>query len=140
MSADDVAGAKVLAANRAFYLAFAKRDWRAMDDLWARQAAVACIHPGWRPLRGREDVMASWRAIFESGGAPPIVCSEATAHVMGDCAFVICHEDLPGGRLVATNVFVREGDDWRMAHHQAAAVALPDDDLSVQDEPGARPN
>ena len=38
----------VLAANAAFYRAFAERDVDAMDALWARSIPVACIHPGGR--------------------------------------------------------------------------------------------
>ena len=42
----------VLAANEAFYRAFAARDFAAMDALWAAEAPVACIHPGWDALVG----------------------------------------------------------------------------------------
>ena len=115
--------AEVLAANDAFYAAFAGRDYDAMDQVWARQAPCACIHPGWNVLHGRARVMASWRSIFESGGAPPIQPSNATAHVLGETAFVVCLENVPGATLIATNVFTREGDLWVMVHHQAAPVA-----------------
>ena len=50
---------------------------------------------------------------------------EATAFVHGDMAFVVCEERLPGGVLVATNVFVREDGDWKICHHHAAPVARP---------------
>ena len=119
MSSSDL---DVLDANTAFYAAFAARDLDAMEALWARQAPVACVHPGWDALRGREEVMASWRAIF-SGNAPRIACTAASAHVAGGAAWVVCHETIPGGpRLVATNVFVREGDAWRLCHHQAGPL------------------
>lgn len=115
---------EVLAANRAFYDAFARRDLAAMDALWSRRMPVACIHPGWSPLRGRDQVMASWRAILGGGGAPAIRCSGATAHLVGDgAAYVVCVESVPGARLVATNLFVREDGHWRLVHHQAAPVA-----------------
>ena len=45
------------------------------------------------------------------------------AFVLGAVAYVICFEDLDGGYLVATNVFVREGSLWRMIHHQAGPTA-----------------
>src|SRR5262245_25344877 len=89
--------AAVLAANAAFYDAFARRDAAAMDALWAREVEVACIHPGWEALRGRAQVLASWRAIL-SGSPPPIRCAEATAHLLGGAAFVICAELMPGAR------------------------------------------
>ncbi len=54
----------VLFANEAFYRAFADRDIAAMEEIWASEAPVACIHPGWSPVIGRERVLASWRAIL----------------------------------------------------------------------------
>ncbi len=110
---------EILDANSAFYEAFARRDLPALEALWARGAPVACVHPGWNALRGREEVMASWRAIL-SGDAPALRCTAATAHVAGDAAFVVCQERLPRGpTLIATNVFVREGGAWRICHHHA---------------------
>jgi ketosteroid isomerase-like protein len=117
----------VLAANLAFYDAFRKGDADAMDALWARTAPVACAHPGWTVLVGRERVMSSWRGILD--GEPPLVrCAEARAHVLGDAAFVTCEERLPGVRLSATNIFVREDDAWRMVHHHASVLVEEEDD------------
>jgi hypothetical protein len=62
--------AAILFANNAFYIAFRGRDLEAMDDLWAREAPVACIHPGWHALSGREDVMDSWEGILTNPNAP----------------------------------------------------------------------
>ena len=118
---------EVLAANGAFYGAFARRDADAMDDLWAREAPVACLHPGWEPLLGREAVVASWRRILLGGGAPPSIrCEGASAHVRGDAAWVICAEVLPGAMLAATNLFVRERGAWRLVHHHASPLPSPE--------------
>jgi ketosteroid isomerase-like protein len=115
---------EVLEANAAFYRAFAAHDPEAMEALWAERLPVACAHPGWDVLVGREDVLDAWRKLFEDGGAPDdLACSLAEAHVLGDVAFVTCHEVLPGGRLLATNVFAREAGAWRMVHHQATPIA-----------------
>lgn len=114
---------EVLAANAAFYAAFARRDAAAMDDLWAREAKVACLHPGWEPLLGRDAVVGSWRRILLGGGAPPSIrCEGAQAVVAGDAAWVICAEVVPGGALAATNVFVRERGRWRLAHHHSSPL------------------
>jgi len=114
---------EVLEANAAFYRAFAERDVDAMARLWAERAPVACVHPGWDALDGREEVLRSWRDILSSPGAPEIRCTRAAAHVLGESAYVVCHEVLPSARLVATNVFVREAGGWRMVHHQATPIA-----------------
>lgn len=84
----------VLAANAEFYRAFAAREFAAMDALWARETPVACIHPGWGTLMGREAVMESWAAIFGDPGSPQIHCEVPRAFVPGDGAFVICREVL----------------------------------------------
>jgi ketosteroid isomerase-like protein len=121
----------VLAANRAFYEAFRHEDLDAMDALWAREAPVACVHPGWPPLVGRAQVMESWRGIL-SAGAPPIRAESARVLRLGEVAYVIGYEIVPGGRLVATNVFAREDGEWRMVHHHAGPV-------NVDDEPEPEP-
>ena len=126
MTSDETA---VLAANAAFYRAFAARDVEAMNALWARRAPVACIHPGWQVLNGREAVMASWRGIL--AGAPPAIdCRDAIARLAGTTAFVICTELLEAGELVATNVFVQEDGTWMLVHHHAGPVAHESDDAS----------
>jgi ketosteroid isomerase-like protein len=114
---------EVLEANEAFYRAFAGRDVAAIDDAWARRAPVACIHPGWDALDGREEVVRSFRAILESGSAPRVRCTLAQAHLLGEVAFVTCHELVEGATLVATNLFVREDGAWRLCHHQASQLA-----------------
>jgi ketosteroid isomerase-like protein len=114
---------EVLEANEAFYRAFARRDAGAMERLWAERHPVACVHPGWDVLDGREEVLGSWRSILGSGSAPRISCSLAQARLLGETALVTCHELLEGGRMAATNVFVREGGRWRLVHHQASPIA-----------------
>jgi hypothetical protein len=41
---------------------------------------------------------------------------------VGDAAYVICEERINGAVLIATNIFVREAEQWRLAHHQAGHV------------------
>jgi ketosteroid isomerase-like protein len=123
----------VLDVNSAFYAAFSARDLSRMDALWATTAPVACVHPGWDALRGRDAVMESWRAILNGPSSPDIGCSHAFAQVLGDTALVICREHVPGGDLVATNVFVREGGAWKLVHHQASPLATEGEEMP--DEP-----
>src|SRR5579885_1100122 len=103
----------VLAANLEFYRAFAARDIPAMDGLWARRAPVACLHPGWTALTGREQVMASWTGILSNPNAPRIACYDERVLLFGDSALVLCEEELDGGTLAASNFFVREDGGCR---------------------------
>jgi ketosteroid isomerase-like protein len=121
----------VLDANTRFYDAFVKRDLTAMSDLWHDALPVVCVHPGWAALEGRARVLASWRGILSNAEAPPIRCLRASVHLLGDMAMVVAHEALGGARLVATNVFAREGSTWRMVLHQAGPLAGHDDEDEV---------
>lgn len=130
----------VLFANEAFYRAFADRDLKAMDEIWARALPIACIHPGWPALIGREAVMTSWRRILSGAGAPQIACREAEAFLRGEMAFVVCYEEITGQFLVATNVFAREGGRWKLVHHQAGPSPAPPAAEEDEPEPPPRPN
>ena len=112
-------------ANDSFYHAFSNRDLAAMDEVWARDAEVCCIHPGWAALIDREEVMTSWQAIMENPGSPDVEPYNPEAYIFGDSAFVVCYEKVPGGVLVATNIFVEEYGRLRMVHHQATPCQNP---------------
>ena len=114
----------VLAANEAFYRAFAERDLEAMAGLWSKADPVFCIHPGWDALQGYDEIMASWRDILGNPGSPEVRITAARAAITGDVGLVICHEILPEGVLVATNLFVRTEGAWRLMHHHAGPTGL----------------
>jgi hypothetical protein len=70
-------------------------------------------------------VLKSWKEILRE--PPPLAmrCDEPVVRLFGDVALVSCYEgngDHPA-HLVATNVFVRETDAWRMVHHQAGPLS-----------------
>lgn len=113
----------VLAANRAFYAAFATGDLVAMKAIWATAYPVTCIHPGWAVLFGRSDVIASWRRILGEPAAPGVQMHAARAHLFADLAYVVCVEEIGGATLAATNIFIQEEGAWKLVHHQAGLVA-----------------
>lgn len=122
MSPEDEA----LAANERLYAALSTRDFATMDALWARHTPVTCIHPGWMPLDAREDVMRSWASIMSNPSQPRVVAGNARVRIAGDVAIVHCREFVAGAPLVATNIFVRESDEWRCIHHHSGPVARPE--------------
>jgi len=119
---NDLADA-VLAANDAFYRAFNQKDIEAMEMLWSASDEISCIHPGWNLLKGREPVLDSWRNILSNPGQPKILTGGATGALLGNVALVVCRELVGGSALVATNVFVLEGGEWRLFHHHSGPVA-----------------
>lgn len=120
---------QVLRANAAFYDAFREGDLDAVEAAWARSLPVACIHPGWQILRGRELVMQSWRSILLGGSRPDIYCDDPSCHLLGDIAFVTCVERIGDGALAATNIFAREDSTWRLVHHHAGPLSQAPIDL-----------
>ena len=130
---------QVREAHAAFYDAFSERDVDAMEDLWSFRAPVSCIHPGWSLLSGREAVLASWRSILEGPAAPDLAYSREGIHLYGDVAVATCVETLAEGQLMATNVFAREGDHWKMVHHQAGPISSASDFEDDDEDDGAPP-
>lgn len=129
----------VLFANEAFYRAFAARDLPAMEEVWARHCPVACIHPGWGPLHGREAVMRSWAGILGNPQSPVVTCLGAKVVLFGDTAMVTCFETLTSDVLIATNLFVRQGHLWKLVHHQAGPTSARPEEAVEDSKPG-RPN
>jgi hypothetical protein len=127
--------ARVLFANEAFYLAFSEADEAAMDALWARTAPVCCIHPGWRPLSGRDEVMGSWRGIFGNGSPDYLRARGAKVHLHHDMAMVTCYEQVDESLLAVSNIFVLEEGEWRLCHHHAGACH--DSGFELPEEPVA---
>lgn len=115
----------VMAANREFYRAFAAGDMAAMDALWARDAAVACIHPGGPVLESRAIIMDSWASILFGPDRPLVRCQKVTLSRFGDTAFVTCYERVRDGLLAASNVFVRERGAWKLVLRQASPASTP---------------
>ena len=119
---------ELLEINSKFYKVFAAGDFFAMEYLWAKQHDVTVIHPGWPAIHGFEKVMKSWRSIFLAQEQTDIRCINEKASILSDSGFVTCTEVLGDLKLVATNVFVKEDDLWKMIHHHAAPIEDDEDE------------
>src|SRR3954447_21500545 len=134
---DDVA-----AANTAFYAAIESGDVSRIEALWDDAEDVACVHPGWPPMHGRSRVLRSWAVIMANTAYLQYFPTDVNVAVAGDVAVVGCEHsllarltDTEGGlgetaRVVATNVFRRRGDDWRLWAHHASPVMTATDDTN----------
>ncbi|MEM6734246.1 MAG: nuclear transport factor 2 family protein [Myxococcota bacterium] len=134
----------ILACNERFYRAFREADIETMMRLWSSSDDVACIHPGWPALRGRERVIASWRAIMLDHRPPQVECARVEVFRFGPLAFITCVERIPevDTELAATNVFRLEDGEWQILHHHSGPVRLPFDvtDLASSSEDGPEPD
>ena len=115
------------AAEAAFYDAFEHRDLEAMVRVWDHDAEVSCIHPGGPRLDEIEMIIESWRAIFE-GGQRLRFEREDVAPTMGADVAVHCLYEIirfgerfeQQGTVVATNVYRRTREGWKMVIHHAS--------------------
>ncbi len=122
---------EVEAANAALYAAFETADVDAMQDVWddVDPGALVCVHPGWPMLRGRSAVLRSWSAVMAGTEYIQFFLTDVHVTVAGDSAVVTCTENVltsadvgENASVVATNVFVRRPDGWRLQVHHGSPV------------------
>jgi ketosteroid isomerase-like protein len=115
----------ILAANAAYYEAFASANFEKMSHIWADED-VTCVHPGWPALVGRLAILQSYRNILGNPNQERVEPHNPMVMVFGDEGRVICIELIGGTAhaLAATNWFRRIGSAWRMIHHQASPIAM----------------
>lgn len=120
----------VTRANEAFYRAFESLDIAAMDNVWAHQEYVTCIHPGWSVRVGWPAVRDSWVIIFNNTFSMEFELTELQVQVAADIAWVICTENITSrveetvqhSRVVATNLYERIDDTWKLIHHHGSPL------------------
>lgn len=138
--------------NQAFYDAVETGDLDALERLLLDGSladSVTVVHPGWPVLRGRGHVLRSYALIMANTDYMQFFLTDIEVTVAADTALVTCTEnilsggpaepdgsagELVGGLVVATNVFRRTPDGWRMWSHHGSPVLSEGADES--DEPG----
>jgi ketosteroid isomerase-like protein len=129
----------VTAVNAEFYAAIESGDVGHLGTFWDDGDDVACVHPGWPPVRGRSRVLRSWAVILANTAYIQFFPTGVDVSVNGDVAVVACEHSLlaritdnEGGlgetaRVVATNVYRRRADGWRLWAHHASPVMTSSD-------------
>jgi ketosteroid isomerase-like protein len=117
-------------ANQRFYRAFESLDIKQMDQVWAQEDLVYCVHPGWDLRAGWPAVRDSWVQIFNYALSMRFAITAIKVNIEGDCAWVTCMEYITSmmdgspqySRVLATNIFKKQGEQWRMVHHHGSPV------------------
>ncbi|WP_371527970.1 nuclear transport factor 2 family protein [Streptomyces sp. NBC_01283] len=115
------------------------------------EAAISCVHPGWPVLTGRGEVLRSYALIMANTEYIQFFLTDVHVGVAGDTALVTCTENIlsggpppeAGGELgplvgqlvVATNVFRRTVDGWKLWSHHASPVLAETDDEEGEESP-----
>ena len=111
----------------AFYEALERSDLEAMMLVWSEDEEVLCVHPGGARVAGLQAIREIWRQMF--AGGPRL--SVTVAQIVGTQAMMMAvhsvHEFIsmkdqprPANPVVATNVYTRSGNGWRMIVHHAS--------------------
>ncbi|MGE0483273.1 MAG: nuclear transport factor 2 family protein [Gammaproteobacteria bacterium] len=124
--------ASSLEAEQAFYAAFEAGDLEAMMRVWAYSFDIVCVHPAGPRLEGVDAIRRSWRHIladpvlrsFDLRGRLVVGSDDIRIHTLEE------HIGVPGSHLyappvLATNVYHRLDDGWRMILHHASMLPPP---------------
>ncbi|MFE3742945.1 nuclear transport factor 2 family protein [Streptomyces sp. NPDC059134] len=130
---------RVERANTTFYEAMERGDLEALSGLWldGEDSGVSCVHPGWPVLSGRGDVLRSYALIMAHTEYIQFFLTDVAVSVNADTAVVTCTENilsggpaesagelgpLVGQLVVATNVFRRTPEGWKVWSHHGSPV------------------
>jgi ketosteroid isomerase-like protein len=117
-------------ANARFYRAFETLEVGQMDEVWVHTERAQCVHPGWPLIVGWAAIRNSWETIFANTTEMRFTIGDARVGGGPDLAWVTCTENILSdvqGRvsatsLLATNIFERTLEGWRMIHHHASHI------------------
>ncbi|MEU7010742.1 nuclear transport factor 2 family protein [Streptomyces sp. NPDC046332] len=145
--------AAVEAVNTAFYEAMERGDFEEISTLWLDDGAtpISCVHPGWPVLSGRGEVLRSYALIMANTEYIQFFLTDVKVSLAGDVAVVTCTENilsggpaedgaelgpLVGQLVVATNVFRRTFEGWKIwSHHGSPVLTETDDEEDEEPSP-----
>ena len=120
----------LIEANTRFYRAFELFDIEEMNELWDKELAVTCIHPGWPLIQRRSEILKSWINIFNNTMVMQFTITESSIKIEGEWGWIVCTESLRSvvngkvneGRVEATNIFRRVKNQWYLVHHHGSPI------------------
>jgi len=100
-------------------------DWTPMADVWSRIADVSAMHPVGGTQVGWDEIRASWENLAKICSNGRVQLRDQRISVGEDLAYetgtehvnVLIAKGQAQADLRISNVFRREGSEWRMVHH-----------------------
>ncbi|MEO8118642.1 MAG: nuclear transport factor 2 family protein [Rhodoferax sp.] len=118
-SADDI--------EAAFYEALQTADLEKLMACWADEDEIVCVHPGGPRLLGVGAIRAAFEAMFSQGsiqawpeGVRRIESLGSSVHNVRERIDVLTQEGPREAYVIATNVYHKTAQGWRMVAHHAS--------------------
>jgi len=110
-----------------FYEALQRADLEALMAIWSDDDDIVCVHPGGPRVVGAAAIRAAFEAIFTNGpvDARPekvrrLHTLSCAVHSVLERVAVLTDEGPQAAWVLATNVYVKSAQGWRMAAHHAS--------------------
>jgi len=110
-----------------FYDALREADLEKLMAVWADDEEVVCIHPGGPRLVGPAAVRATFEAVFANGAVQVqpekvrrVHALSAAMHSVVERIALNTPEGPRTGWVMATNVYLKTTQGWRMVAHHAS--------------------
>lgn len=115
-----------------FYEALQQADIDKLMACWADEDEIICVHPGGPRLVGSATIRAAFEAMFANGNiaARPEQISKVESltsamHNVVECVAVLSADGPQEAFVIATNVYQRTPQGWRMvAHHASPGTSI----------------
>jgi ketosteroid isomerase-like protein len=110
-----------------FYEALREADIEKLMAVWSDDDEIVCVHPGGPRVIGASAIRASFEAIFAKGGIPVQLESGrrmlwlgTAVHSVVERVSIQTDQGERAGYVIATNVFVKTAQGWRLVSHHAS--------------------
>jgi ketosteroid isomerase-like protein len=112
----------------AFYDALQRGDIEKLMACWADEDDIFCIHPGGPRVVGATAIRATFEAMFADGGAVrawpervrKVVSVASCVHSLIERVEVLTPNGPANAWVMATNVYQRTAQGWRLVAHHAS--------------------
>ena len=110
-----------------FYEALREADINKLMAVWSDDDDIVCVHPGGPRVIGARAIRASFEAIFDRGAIPVQAGSvrrtrslDGAVHNLIETVTIQSTEGAQQGFVIATNVYTKTAQGWRMVAHHAS--------------------
>jgi ketosteroid isomerase-like protein len=116
-----------------FYEALHKGDIDLLMSCWAEDDDIVCVHPGGSRLMGATAIRAAFDGMFSQGSIRVTISQvhrvqsvSSAVHSVAERVEIMLPDGLHAAFLIATNVYHRTLEGWRLVAHHASAGGTPE--------------